>query len=328
MSPHSRTDYITHLVEIEYPTGITVALNWDKFLHTIFDGDTDLIDYVQRVVGYCLTGDIREQCLFFLHGTGANGKTTFINIIQQLVGSYATQTATETFMTNQNTGGATPELAVLKGKRIVAANETEEGKYFAEARIKQLCGGDQITARPLYCEPFNFLPQFKILIAGNYKPQIKGNDHGIWRRIHLLPFSITIPPEEQDKLLEGKLKAELQTILRWACEGCLKWQKLGLAPPQCVRSAVEDYREDMDMVGQWLEQCCLFRTELVTSSSKLYSSYKEYMVNAGNVPVSQKRLGDSLRMRGLRSVKVAGERSWQGLALDLFKGVPVQPPAA
>jgi len=328
LNSHSRKDRITNLVEIDYPKGITVPLVWYQFLNEIFGGDSELIEYVQRVVGYCLTGDVREQCLFFLYGTGANGKTTFINILSLITGSYATQTATETFMTKQNAGNATPELAVLNGKRVVTANETDEGKHFAEPTIKQLCGGDQITARPLYCEPFNFLPKFKILIAGNYKPQIKGNDLGIWRRIHLIPFSVTIPPEKQDKLLEAKLKAELPMILQWAVEGCLKWQQQGLSPPQSVIHAVEEYRESMDTIGQWLDQCCSFGPGFITQSSQLYSSYKAWVINAGNAPMSQKRLGESLRMRGLQSIKIGGARSWQGVKIKMFDGVVIPNPAA
>ena len=320
LRPHCRTDYITRLVKITYPEHKKESRLWIQFLEEIMEGDVELLGYLQRVVGYCLTADIREQCLFFLHGYGANGKSTFINVLSHLLGDYATQTSCETFMTKQNTGGATPELAVLAGKRVVTANETEEGKLLAEATIKQLCGGDQITARPLYGVPFSFLPTFKIVIAGNYKPQIRGGDHGIWRRIHLIPFTVTIPPEQQDKMLYERLKAELPDILQWAVEGCLKWQQQGLTPPKSVVNAVEEYRSNMDTIGMWLDECCRFGPGLVTASGTLYSSYKTWVLIAGHGPMSQKRLGETLRMRGLENTKVNGIRSWQGITIDLFKG--------
>jgi putative DNA primase/helicase len=324
LRPHRKDDYITRLVKIAYSQNKKECLRWLQFLEEIMEGDIALLDYVQRVVGYCLTSDISEQCLFFLHGHGANGKSTFINVLSHMLGDYATQTSCETFMIKQNTGGATPELAILAGKRVVTANETEEGKPLAEATIKQLCGGDQITARPLYGAPFTFSPTFKIVIAGNYKPQIRGGDHGIWRRIHLVPFTVTIPPEQQDKKLHDRLKDELPEILQWAVEGCMKWQQEGLTPPSRVVTAVEEYRSHMDTIGQWLDECCRFAPGLVTPSGTLYSSYRAWALTSGHGPMSQKRLGETLRMRGLQNAKISGVRSWHGVAVDMFKSVVPQ----
>jgi P4 family phage/plasmid primase-like protien len=317
---HSRANLITKRSKVRFLEKRLQCPAWMKFLYEIMAGNRELIDYLQRVIGYCLTGDTREQCLFFLHGYGANGKSTFINVLTLILGDYAIQTSSETFMIKQSTGGATPELAALDGGRIVTANETEDGKQLAESTIKQLCGGDPITVRMLYGSPFSFYPAFKIWIAGNHKPQIRGGDLGIWRRIHLIPFIVTFPPEKQDKQLYNRLKAELPAILQWAVEGCLKWQEQGLAPPAEVISAVEDYRENMDSIGQWLDECCEYGPGLVASSGALYASYKQWAMSAGQRPLSKKRLGDALRMRGLMATKVDSQRGWQGVAVNMFKG--------
>lgn len=326
LKSHSRNDFITKMVNVVYTAAKQECSTWLQFLDDIMAGDKDLIDYLRRAIGYCLTGDTREQNFFYLHGQGSNGKSTLVNVITQLSGEYATATSTETFMVKQNTGGATPELAILAGKRVVTAVEMEEGKQLAEATVKQLSGGDQITARPLYGKPFSFSPTFKIMIAGNYKPQIRGSDHGIWRRIHLIPFNVTIPPEMQDKELDIRLRDELPAIMQWAVEGCLLWQVNGLKPPKTVVQAVNEYRESMDTIGLWLDESCRFGPGLVTPSGLLYSSYKGWALTSGHSPMSQKRLGETLRMRGLQNAKVNGVRSWQGITVNLFKNVVPQAP--
>jgi putative DNA primase/helicase len=277
-------------------------------------GDDALIKYIQRAVGYSLTGHTSEQCLFFLYGTGANGKSTFLNILQNLLGDYSMVIDPETIMSKNGGGGATPELARLRGARVLVTNEVEEGKYLAENRIKQMTGGDTIVARALYQEPFEFKPEFKIWMAGNHKPLIKGTDHAIWRRINLIPFTVTIPKEEQDKKLAEKLRAELPGILQWAVAGCREWRKQGLNPPKQVKAAVDAYRDEMDTLGHWIEEKCRFDTSFKTESSSLYQSYKSWCMINGHSPQSKTRFGRALGDRGLFKEK-QGTVSWIGIGL-------------
>ncbi|NIA31744.1 MAG: hypothetical protein GWP06_17770, partial [Actinobacteria bacterium] len=250
--PGRRDDYMTKKSNVEMTGSAGGCPVWLSFLERVLDGSEDLINYLQRAIGYTLTGHTSEQCLFFLYGTGANGKSTFLNVLRGLMGDYCKIIDPETIMFNSNSGGATPELARLMGTRAVITNEIDEGKRLAENRIKQMTGGDIMIARHLYREPFEFKPEFKIFMAGNHKPTIKGTDHAIWRRIHLIPFTVTILKNEQDHKLADKLKAELPGILHWAVEGAQEWRKHGLQPPRQIKAAVDDYRDEMDTMGHWL----------------------------------------------------------------------------
>lgn len=202
---------------------------WDMFLLQIFNKDLELIHFIQKAMGYALTGDVSEQCLFILWGTGANGKSTFLNVLQELFGDYACSTGTETFMRRANE--QSNDIARLRGMRLVTTNETEQGNCLSESLIKQITGEDILTARFLYGEYFSFKPTFKIFMATNHKPKIRGADIGIWRRIKLIPFNITIPPEQRDKKLTEKLIAENSGILNWLLKGYSMWKKEGLNEP-------------------------------------------------------------------------------------------------
>ncbi|MDO4507454.1 MAG: phage/plasmid primase, P4 family, partial [Spirochaetales bacterium] len=217
---------------------------WDKFLMQIFDNNKELIRFIQKAMGYSLSGHTGEQCLFILWGTGANGKSTFLNALQELFGDYSTTTGTETFM--KKTSEQSNDIARLRGMRLVTTSEAEQGKPLSESLIKQITGGDALTARFLYGEYFSFNPTFKIFMATNHKPRIKGADNGIWRRIKLIPFNVTIPQEQRDKDLPNKLLAENSGIFNWLLRGYDMWKKEGLLEPEAIKNANEEYRFDMD----------------------------------------------------------------------------------
>jgi putative DNA primase/helicase len=224
---------------------------WQRFLDQVTAGDQDLQRFLRRIAGYGLTGSTREHALFFFYGTGANGKGTFLNTLTAILGDYAKVAGMDTF-TESHTDRHPTELAMLRGARIVAAQETEEGRRWAESRIKALTGGDPITARFMRQDFFTYTPQFKLLIAGNHKPGLRNIDEAIRRRFHLLPFTVRIPPEARDPNLFDKLKEEWPAILGWALQGCLEWQAEGLNPPAAVIEATAEYFDDEDSFGRWL----------------------------------------------------------------------------
>lgn len=300
---HDRSDFISKISAVDLPDepGADCPL-WETFLYRIFDGDVHLIRFMQRTVGYSLTGSTDEQCMFYLYGSGANGKSVFLNILAALLGDYCTTVTPETFMARRDSG-ATPELAKLPGVRGVIANEVGQGRHLDEALVKQFTGKDYVSARSLYQEPIVFRPEFKLFMAGNYKPNIKGTDDGIWRRIHLIPFAVTIPPGERDSRLEQKLIAELPEIMRWAIAGCLEWRRQGLNPPDVVSKATSEYRDDMDTMGRWLSDCCVEVHAAETAASDLYASYKEWAREKGHMTASARKLGEYLQSRSFQRVK-------------------------
>lgn len=290
-----RDDFITRHSPVEYNKKAK-APQFEQFLDTVTQGNKQLQTYLQRIVGYSLTGLTDEQCLFFLYGAGANGKSTFLNIVADLLGrELSAQTPTETLMTNRSQ--ATNDLARLQGVRVVIANEIEDGSMMAESLVKQLTGGDMISARFHYQEFFEFKPKFKLFIAGNHKPIIRGRDNGIWRRIHLIPFTASIPAGQRDKSLGVKLKTELPGILNWALTGCRQWQKSGLCVPTSVQAAVDDYRSEMDIIGKWIEDRCEQGPTLTTAASDAYRSYKSWSEDNGYRTMSSGAFGREFEQR-------------------------------
>jgi putative DNA primase/helicase len=249
--PHDRARYMTKIAAVA-PGGD--CPRWRNVLAEITVGNDGLAKFLQRVVGYGLTGITREHALFFGYGTGSNGKGVFLNTVAAVLGDYAAVAPMETFMASFSERHPT-DLAGLRGARFVTAQEIEEGQRWAESKIKALTGGDPIAARFMRQDFFTFTPQFKLLIAGNHKPSLRTVDAAIRRRLFLIPFTITIPSGKQDKQLAEKLKAEWPGILQWAINGCLEWQQVGLAPPACVTIATEAYLEAEDSVTQWLHEC-------------------------------------------------------------------------
>ena len=296
---HERTDLLTHDVEI--PLNPTAAApTWLQFLNSTFAGDADLIQFVQRAVGYSLTGDVREQMLLICHGVGSNGKSVFLNVLQKLLGALAFQAAPDLLMADKQRRHPT-EQADLFGKRLVVCQETGEGRRFNETLVKQLTGGDTITARRMHEDFWQFKPTHKLWLSTNHKPEIRGTDHAIWRRIRLIPFNVKFTddgPARKDPEMEAKLTAELPGILAWAVAGCLDWQRHGLKPPAAVASATADYQAEMDVLAAWLGECCIVGKRFEAKAADLYASYSQWCEQSGERPETQRKWGMRLTERG------------------------------
>jgi putative DNA primase/helicase len=288
---------------------------WERFIATVTGGDAELADFLQAAVGYTLTGHVTEQCLFFLHGTGANGKGVFSETVKRLICDYG-QTAPESLFTkDRHPGAPSNDIARLTGCRLAIAAELDEGAAFAEARIKSLTGGDSITARLLFREYFDFQPTHKFWISGNHKPTVKGTDLGIWRRLRLVPFTVTIPEGDKDPYLAAKLAVELPGILNWAIAGCLRWQRDGLRVPQCVKAATEAYRQAEDIIGQFLDDSTEKRHDARIARTELYRAYQAWAEGEGiNRPVTARRFNRQVEERGFHGVKSHGILFWAGIA--------------
>ncbi len=288
---------------------------WNLFLLQIFNKDMQLIRFIQKAMGYALSGDVSEQCLFILWGTGANGKSTFLNVLQYLFGDYACSTMIETFM--KKNSEQSNDLARLKGARLVTTSEVEQGKPLSESLIKQITGEDELTARFLYGKYFSFKPTFKIFMATNHKPRIRGVDNGIWRRIKMIPFTVTIPPEQRDKKLTEKLIAENSGILNWLIQGYSIWRKEGLEEPKVIKEANTEYRMDMDVVGSFVNDCIEFDAtqKWRLNNTLLYQTYMRWCSKNNERIQSQKWLTMRLSEKGFKKLLTNGERVWIGLIL-------------
>ncbi|PYR33175.1 MAG: hypothetical protein DMF90_21760, partial [Acidobacteria bacterium] len=316
LRPHQWEDLLTKLDPVDCQAGAACP-TFEAFLDRIFAGDRDLIGFVQRAAGYSLTGDVSERVLFILHGIGANGKTTLQEVLRAACGDYAMRTPTETLLVKRE-GGIPNDVARLVGARFVTASEADDGKRMAEALVKDMTGGDTITARFMRAEFFEFRPQFKVWLATNHKPVIRGTDKGIWDRIRLVPFNVRIPDAEQDKQLLAKLRDELPGILRWAIEGCLAWQREGLGAPQAVKAATEDYRQEMDVLGRFIEESCLVDSSATVKSSALYEAYKKWCEANREFAVTQKAFSLRLVERGF--TKTHHETGWWWYGIGLLTG--------
>ena len=310
---HDRADRMTKVTTAtpggECPT-------WRQFLAEVTGSDAALQAYLQRMAGYALTGSTQEHALFFLYGTGANGKSVFVNTLATILGDYAANAAMDTFMETRTDRHPT-DMAGLRGARFVAAIETEQGRRWAESKVKNLTGGDKISARFMRQDFFEFFPQFKLFVAGNHKPAIRNIDEAMKRRLHLIPFTITVPPERRDKHLQQKLLAERDGILAWAVQGCLDWQRLGrLDPPQQVLDATEEYFEAEDALGRWLDERCVREANAKSLTAELFNDWKQWAEAAGEFTGSQKRFADLLLTRGVEKWRnTAGLRGFRGVGL-------------
>jgi putative DNA primase/helicase len=321
MRKHRADDYITRMTAVA-PTGACPL--WHAFLDRITGGDKALQEYLQRVCGYALTGLTREHALFFLYGTGANGKGTFINTIAGILGDYHRTAPIETFTVVYLDRHPT-DLAGLRGARLVTATETEEGRHWAEAKIKTLTGGDTISARFMRQDFFEYTPQFKLIISGNHKPGLRSVDEAIRRRFNLLPCTVTIPEHERDKELGEKLKAETAAILQWMIKGCLDWQERGLAPPDAVTAATAAYLEAQDSFSSWLDECCDRDPNAWERSLALFESWKIFAERGGQFVGDAKTFRarleccDGVSFKRERHTKRAG---FQGLRLRSAEEAP------
>lgn len=314
LRPHRRDDLLTLLAPVTFDPDATAPL-WENFLSTVMGGHAELIDYLQRLVGYSMTGDIGEQMMPVLYGTGSNGKSTFITALLDLFGEYGQQAEGSTFLTSRG-DRVRNDLAALRGSRFVSAVEVKAGSMFDETTVKQLTGGDRIRARFLYKEYFEYDPTFKVWLAVNHKPEIAHQDHAIWRRIRVIPFEVRIDEESKDKRLNEKLRAEMSGILNWALAGCLEWQRNGLQTPADVELETAVYQDEMDDLAEFFEQVCIIDTTAVCTKDDLYQAYSIWALQQGDrFPMKKKKLGMTLKERGYRDGKHGGDRAWFGIGL-------------
>lgn len=307
---HRREDFMTKHVPIRYDEKAT-APRWERFLLEIVDGRIALTEFLRRMVGYCLTGLTTEQVMFILWGTGSNGKSVFLDILRELLAPLAVATEPDLLMSRRNDAHPTG-IAALWGARVAIAVETGEGRRLNETLVKWLTGGDKLTARFMRQDFFEFAPTHKLLLATNHRPVVRGTDHAMWRRIRMVPFTVTFYEPEtgqqpvKDPHLVDKLRAELPGILAWAVQGCLEWQRDGLRPPAEVLAATDEYRADMDVVAQFLEDACLLAPNAHSGATDLYNAYKNWCTANGERWLSQRRFGGRLSERGYESRRGAG----------------------
>lgn len=314
LRPHRRDDKISKIIDIDWDPGATCP-RFEAFLAEILP-DKAVRDFLQRSFGYTLTGLVGEQVLWFFYGTGANGKSTLVNVIARILGPYCMSLPFSSLVQDERKRGAeaSPDLARLPGARMVRASEPEKGAKFGESTIKTVTGGEPLTVRHLNHGFFDFLPEFKLFLSGNHKPVIRGQDEGVWRRIMLVPFTVSIPKERRDPKLEDKLWEERAGILNWMIDGLLRWHGEGLKPPPAVVAATAEYREDSDPLGIFLGQWCERMDKAAVQATDLYEAYKLWCGENAVEPVSNTLFGRMLTERGIQKDKV-GVIRYLGLQL-------------
>jgi putative DNA primase/helicase len=299
---HRREDYVTKLCPVEYRPDALCPI-WLATLDKCFDRTYDLIDFVQRFAGYCLTGDVSEQILTIWHGIGANGKSTILNALMEMLGLDYSMKATADLLLMKRDSAHPTALTDLHGKRLVACIETDEGRKLAEALVKELTGGDPIRARRMREDFWQFNPTHKVVLACNHRPTVGGTDHAIWRRLKLVPFNVVIPPAERDKQLPAKLREELTGILAWAVRGCLDWQKIGLGEPKAIIDATADYQIAEDVLMNFLAECCIIAPDAKVKAADLVDAYKEY---SGDKDMTTRKLTVMVTEKGIERQKSNG----------------------
>lgn len=295
LKDHDREKMFSQQTAVEYTDNIDCP-EWDRFLHQIFDNNEELIHYIQKAVGYSATGSIKEQVMFILYGNGRNGKSVFINTIADVLGTYAETMNVSSIMVKSN-NGANSDIARLEGARLVISSEANEGSRLDEGLLKQLTGGDKIVARHLYASEFEFNPEFKLWMATNHKPLIRGTDEGIWRRIMLIPFLVQIPSDKVDKDLKYKLQREGVGILNWIVQGAMMWQREGLNPPEIVTKASEEYRNEMDVIQFFVSECCETDPEYQAPAGALFQRYKQWANESSEYMMSKQKFGREMRKK-------------------------------
>jgi putative DNA primase/helicase len=312
-------DHITKLTAVA-PAETADCPRWIQFLHEATNGDQALIDFLQQFCGYSLTGDTKEHALLFIYGGGGNGKSVFQNTIAGILADYATAAAMDTFVSTSSDKHPT-DLAKLRGARLVTASETEEGRSWAEAKIKQMTGGDKVSARFMRQDFFEYLPQFKLMLIGNHQPSLRNVDDAARRRFNIVPF--VHKPATPDRDLEAKLRAEWPGILRWMMEGCLAWQRNGLIRPQVVLDATEEYFDEQDSIPQWIEERCeVGKGTLSDTSTNLFRSWTAWATLNGEKPGTTKWFSQALKRLGFTPFRKSNARGFLGIEA---KAEPVSP---
>lgn len=312
--PHRREHLITKIANVRFDEAAR-ARRWEQFVYEIFDGNEELVRYAQRLAGYSATGSVKEQVLPILYGSGANGKSTFIEVLQEILGDYAQTARADLLMMRRQESGASEGEAALKGARFVAAAETQSRRRLAESVVKRLTGGDTIRARFLHANEFEFKPTHKIWLATNHKPIVGDTDPAIWRRIHLIPFTVRFEGSKRDEGLKEKLLAERSGILNWIIDGCLAWRQRGLDAPAEVLAATQDYKSEMDVLGDFIEDKCHVQALMRADASKLYEEYRKWCEDSGETPETQTQFGIRMSERGFERVKVMGKKQYKGIGL-------------
>lgn len=314
LESHRRENFNTMVCPVVYDPSAK-APTFRKFLRGVFQEREELISYIQRVVGFALTGKPADRVMFFLYGRGRNGKSTLVELLHSLLGPYAKKTTADTLLAKPQGDGIPNDLAALKGARLVTSAELTEGRRLNEARIKDLTGRDAITARFFRQEFFTFSPEFKLFMYGNHKPAIRGTDEGIWDRVKLIPFEVRISDEEMDEHLPDRLRSELPGILNWALEGCLAWQQDGLRHPGIVNTATQEYRQEEDVLRDFFEECCIVQSRAQVRNPDLWSAYLEWCERTKErFPLGRKAFSQRLMDRGFTQVQ-ATAKVWRGIGL-------------
>jgi putative DNA primase/helicase len=319
-------DYITKKTACRVAPPGTPHPLWDKFLARVTNSNTELIRFLQRMCGYCCTGITREHVFFFLYGTGANGKSTFVNTVRDILGDYATVADMSTFLLNRTPQHQT-DLAKLRGARLVVAIETQKGRRWDEAKISAITGGDMITARFMRQNFFDYRPTFKLVICGNHKPQISSVNEAMRRRLILIPFTVKIPKAERDLEFPDKLRPEWPAIQRWMIDGCLEWQRIGLAPPKIVTDATDAYFTEEDTVQQWLDECTEINDKvqpdnkfIFTRTTELFASWKAWCEPRNQEPGSEKAFSETLRNKNFtKDHNTLNQAGWRKLTFKTKK---------
>ena len=314
MNEHSPDFLMTRMLGTSISENPKTPEKWITFLNQIFNNDKELIRYIQKALGYSLSGDTSEQCAFFLYGAGRNGKSTFLEVVRKIMGDYATNIQPESIMIKASTSTANSDIARLKGARLVTSVEPNEGMRLNEGLIKQLTGDDMITARKLYGDEFEFRPEFKLWMATNHKPTIRGTDLGIWRRIHIIPFSVTIPESAVDKKLSHKLEEELPDILAWVVEGYKLWKVEGLRKPKVIEDAVEEYRNEMDVISAFLASDYVVQGGEVKAQA-LYAVYCQWCSESNEYKMPSRKFSLEMTKRYNKIHRMTGW-FYQGISLD------------
>jgi putative DNA primase/helicase len=317
LRPHRREDLLTKMAGAGYDPKADAA-TWEAFLERVLPGE-ELRGFVRRAAGYSATGVTSEQIMLINHGGGSNGKSTFQEALAAALGDYAMRTPTEMLLAKRS-GGVPNDVARLKGARFVSASETEEGRRLAEGLIKDLTGQDTISARFMRAEWFDFKPTHKLWLSTNHKPEIRGTDNAIWRRIRLVPWAVTIPPTERDHKLPEKLQKEMRGVLGWVVHGCLEWRQEGLRAPDEVRKATGAYRAEMDVLAAFISEECAVKDEASVAAGALYGRYREWCLDAGEKPESQRKFGERLKERGYQRQRITsgsnkGKYEYLGIGL-------------